>query len=197
LDTSTGGGLTNNATIRAADDIGPITVKGSIAGTSTADGTTRPVIGARGQETPGPGATMDLAIKSLTVGGRIDRALILAGYASTDSLTAGSNGNASIGPVRVGGDWIASSISAGVNDTNNNGFGNDDLRIAGATLVARIASITIKGTVAGSAAPGDHFGFTAAHIGKFKSLGFTAPLTAATNVIELSLVTGDVTIREV
>jgi len=46
---------------------------------------------------------------------------------------------------------------------------------------------------------GDHFGFTSVTIGKFKSLGFTAPLTsgAIREVIELSPITGDVTLREV
>jgi hypothetical protein len=71
-------------------------------------------------------------------------------------------------------------------------------------LVARIASIAIKGVVVGTAAPGnDHFGFVAHVIESFKSLGFTAPLTdnalpgAIHDVIELSPITGDVTIREV
>lgn len=202
LDTSTAGGLTSNASIRADNDIGAILVKGSIAGTLTAEGRGRPAIAARGQETLAPGATTDLAIKSLTVGGRVDRAIIFAGFDLDDSLTAGSNGNASIGAVRVGGDWIATSLVAGVNDTNDNGFGNgDDQRIAGATLVSRIASITIRGTVAGSAAAGDHFGFTAAQIGSFKAGGFTAKLKSLPadpkDIVEFSLITGDVTLREV
>jgi hypothetical protein len=42
----------------------------------------------------------------------------------------------------------------------------------------------------------DHFCFVAQKVGSFKSLGLAAALTPATNVIELSLTTGDVTIRE-
>ncbi len=197
LDTSTAGTLVNNASIRADFDLGPITVKGSIAGTSASEGVTRPLISARGQETLAPGATVDLAIKSLTVGGRVDGALIVAGFQAGFPIVSGQNGNASIGAVRVGGDWIASSLAAGVNDTNGNGFGNDDQRIAGATLVARIASITIKGTVAGTAAGSDHFGFTAAEIGAFRASGFIAQLTAQKETIPLSLITADVALREV
>ena len=65
------------------------------------------------------------------------------------------------------------------------------------SIFNRIASIVIGGLVAGTAAPGDHFGFSSANIGSFKSVGFTASLTAGKDTIELSLVPGDVTIREV
>ena len=80
------------------------------------------------------------------------------------------------------------------------GFGNaNDALIAGAgAIVARIASIKIGGLVAGTGAlTNDHFGFVAEAIGSFKSFNYTAPLTAAKDVIELSLTTGDVTIREI
>lgn len=44
---------------------------------------------------------------------------------------------------------------------------------------------------------GDHYGFVAQQIGSFKSLGFTAALTAGTDApLELALSTGEVTIRE-
>jgi hypothetical protein len=51
--------------------------------------------------------------------------------------------------------------------------------------------------VIGSDTIGDHFGFAAQQIGLFKAGGFRAPLTSGTNVIELSPVTADVTIREI
>lgn len=202
LDTSTAGGLTNNASIRADHDIGAIVVKGSIAGTLTADGRGRPAITARGQETLAPNAKTDLAIASITVGGRVDRAVILAGFELDDSESTGTNANASIGPVRVGGDWIATSMTAGVNDIGLDGFGNEgDMRIAGATLVSRIASITITGTVAGTFGGSDHYGFVAAQIGSFRAAGFAPKLMslpgAPKDITELSLVTGDVTLREV
>jgi hypothetical protein len=52
--------------------------------------------------------------------------------------------------------------------------------------------------VTGSFAAGDHFGFVAQQIGVFKAAGFTAALTTGTDApVELSLATGDVTVREV
>ena len=87
---------------------------------------------------------------------------------------------------------------------NNTSFGdNNDASIGDGNLsiTAKIASIVIKGVVAGSATSGDHFGFSAQQIGSFKSFGFTAllhaPPPATPDIIELSPTTGDVTIREV
>jgi hypothetical protein len=204
-DTSTGGELLNNASIRVTNDLGKITVKGSILGNTKADGTTLVTISARGQATLTPGATSDLAIGSLQVGGRVEFTNILAGFDQDDVLTAGSNGNASIGSVKVGGNWIASNLSAGVQDGGTAGFGtlNDSVinNPPGAptdAIIARIASITIKGLVVGTAAADTQFGFTAQQIGSFKSLGFTAPLTSGMDpAISMSLTTGDVTLREI
>jgi hypothetical protein len=128
-------------------------------------------------------------------------ALILAGYDKSNTPVA-VNGNASIGAVSVGGDWIASSLVAGVQDDADAAldeiFGDtNDQAGPGHTLVNRIASVLIKGLVIGSAAAGDHFGFVAQQIGSFNSMGFTAALTAGTDVIEVSLTTSDVTIREI
>ena len=59
--------------------------------------------------------------------------------------------------------------------------------IPGATLISRIASITIGGTVAGDVRPEDHFGFVARQIGSFKAGAFVPTLTAAKDApIELS-----------
>ncbi len=191
--------LTNNASIRVADDLGPVVVKGSLIGRKTQSSFTPVIISARGQELLAPGATSDIAIRSLSVGGRVEWSLVLAGFDQDDTITAGTNGNASIGIVTVGGDWLASSISAGVQDPNNSGFGKaTDQLIPGATLISRIASITIAGTVAGDVRPEDHFGFVAKQIGFFRAGAFLPPLTAAQDApIQLSLFTGDVTIREV
>jgi hypothetical protein len=201
-DNSTSGpGLVNNATIRARDDIGSLFVGGDVTGNDTQ----RVLITARGQAMPT--ATTDLAIGKITINGNIEQAEILAGF--DFSLMSGTpdaaNGNAQIGAVKVGGDWIASSISAGV-DSNGNGFGNAndsviDMPSGAATdaIVAKIASITIGGTVTGTASSGDHFGFVAQQIGAFTAGGFTAPLTSATDApIDFSFGTGhDVTLREI
>jgi hypothetical protein len=191
--------LVHNASIRAGHDIGTVTVRGSILGNESANGVVRPVISALGQISPSN--AIDLAIRSLTVSGRVLFTDVLAGFAPDNTSGGGSNGDASIGTVRVNGDWIASSVSAGIQDAAGDGFANgDDYVIPGSTgLVARIASITIGGAVIGTKTnPNDNFGFTAQQIGSFKAGLYTAPLTAATNpLIPLALLTGDVHIREV
>ncbi len=195
------GSLTKNASIRAVDDIGPIVVKDSLIGNvSNFYGKTEVVISARGQHNPT--GTTDVAIKSLTVGGRVELATIRAGFGVDDTSRMGSNGNAQIGAVTVGEDWIASSILAGVRDTRGGPFGAPYSVIstpaADATL-SKIASIQIKGSVIGTSLYGDGYVFAAQHIGSFKSLGFVAALTAAKDVpMMLARTTGgDVVIREV
>jgi hypothetical protein len=189
------GTLSRSGVIQAFKDIGSLTIKGNIIGNAT-----NPVLlTAHGQAAPGPDS--DIAIGKIVVGGRVERAQILAGWQGP----VATNGNASIGRVNVGGDWIASDLVAGVQDDDDpaldDSFGDaDDIPIPGFDsdgLVARIASISIKGVVIGSALGGTH-GFVAQQIGSFKALGFTAPLTAGTDgPIKLSPITDDVTIREV
>jgi hypothetical protein len=70
IDNSGGGKLTSNATIRSSYDIGSLTVKGSLIGNFT----TPVVISARGQAVQG--ATTDLAIGKIHIGGRVDFANI-------------------------------------------------------------------------------------------------------------------------
>src|SRR5439155_857241 len=83
---------------------------GSIVG-NAGDGTpgnfSPVIITARGQALYSPG--IDLAIGHLTVGGRVEFANILAGY-QTDMGSV--NGDAQIGAVKVGGDWVASNLVA-------------------------------------------------------------------------------------
>ena len=86
--------LTNNASIRVADDLGPVVVKGSLIGRKTVNSYTPVIISARGQESLAPGATSDIAIRSLNVGGRVEWSLVLAGFDQNDPITAGTNGNA-------------------------------------------------------------------------------------------------------
>jgi hypothetical protein len=194
IDTSTGGDLFTNGSIRADDDIGSLTVKGSLIGhRNTGTGATPVIISARGQALS---ATSDVAIGRISIGGHVEFASILAGY---NTFLAPSNGNAQIGQVKVGGDWVASSIVAGVTDTGTGGFGGaGDTIIGGSASIAKIASIVIGGQVVGT--PGsDRFGFVSHTIGSFKAAGFTAPLLAATagQFFDLALITGDVTVREI
>jgi hypothetical protein len=192
--------LVHNASIRAGHDIGTITVRGSILGNESPNGISRPVISALGKPTALVGAS-DLALTSLTVGGGVRFTDVLAGFGPNDTPSGGSNGDASIHTVRVGGDWVASSISAGIQDAAGDGFANgDDYVIPGGTaIVARIASITIGGAVIGTKTnPNDHFGFTAQQISSFKAGLYAAPLTSVTDLpVSLALLTGDVSLREV
>ena len=64
-------------------------------------------------------------------------------------------------------------------------------------IANRIDSININSVVIGTSAGGDHFGFSTHQIGFFRAGAFTAALTAGNDVIELSPITGDVTLREV
>ena len=173
------------------EDIGSLTVKGSLIGSIGAGGTiTDVIIAAHGQ--PSPTASTDLAIGKIAIGGRVEHAQILAGY-NVVGLTA-NNGNAQIGAVTVGGDWIASDLIAGVKDAGLPGFGDaGDVPSFGATGIARIASITISGLVEGTPAGGDQFGFESHTIGSFKAGGVAIPI--ASPVVLSALTSSDVTIR--
>jgi hypothetical protein len=196
VDASTGGGLSNSGSIGAAFGIGSITVKGNLIGNATANGVSLVTITARGQQNPT--SSVDLAFGKITIGGRVERAQILAGYSGGNAV----NGNAQIGPVTVGGDWRASNLVAGIQDVELDGFGDaDDVVISTPPadgVFSRIASVTIKGLVGGTGAPGDQFGFTAQQIGSFKAGGIKLSLTEATDApYTLALITDDVRLREV
>jgi hypothetical protein len=202
--------LTRNGSIRAEQDLGPVTVRGSLVGNPTfttlvnnMDVTTfgtLVIISAEGKAGPSPSATTDLAIASLTVGGRVEFADILAGY---NVVLNPMNGDAQIGAVTVGADWIASNLVAGVMATNDYFGDADDAVIPGssATLSSKIASIKIGGQVLGTPAsvePNDHYGFVAEAIGSLKVGGSSIPLKTGLNNDDLHVgATGDIELREV
>src|SRR5262249_20112187 len=88
--------------------------------------------------------------------------------------------DAQIGSVTVGGDWIASSIAAGV-QPGPSGFGSDtDVAITGsgttdrAGIVSKIGSVKISGETLGtpnSISGTDHFGFVAQELDSVKIAG--------------------------
>jgi hypothetical protein len=155
---STAGTPINNGAIRVQNDIGAVLIKGSIVGNADHPA----VISARGQAVPT--ATADVAIGSLRVLGRVEFGLILAGV---DRFGIPRNADAQVGAVSVGGDWVASSLAAGVLSTNGNFGDGDDARMSGpdvkdrAGLLSRIASLTIGGQALGNIAGGHHFGVVA------------------------------------
>jgi hypothetical protein len=192
--------------IVAEDDLGRVTIKGSITGSIAPDGTiTDALIVGRGQAVVAAGSAINFAIKSLTVGGSVERAQVLGGYVFDGlGMLVASNPDAQIGKVTVGGNWTASSIAAGVRIGADNVFGtSDDEKIPGTDapqIISRIASILIKGFALGTGGGDDHFGFVAQQIGSFKIGSTRFPLTAgAGNDLAGMLVgaTGDLRVAEI
>ena len=112
----------------------------------------------------------------LIVNGDVEHAQILVGYNKDEQPV---NPDAHIGRVLVKGDWIASSLVAGVADVTNDGFGGNDAVIAGDTtpdVLSRIASVVIKGNASGSITAGDQYGITAQAIGKLTIAGTAVDL---------------------
>jgi hypothetical protein len=174
------GFLRKSGAIIAEDDLGPVRIKGSIAGGVAPDGTiTDALIVARGQ--PVQGVKSDIAIKSLIVGGSVERAQVLGGYVFDGAgVLLASNPDAQIGKITVGGNWTAGSIAAGVRTGTDGLFGTeDDVKNPGsdaALIVSKIAGIAIKGHVFGTLGGGDHFGFVAQQIDAFSIGGTKFPL---------------------
>jgi hypothetical protein len=160
------GGSILDGTIIAGTNIGTITVKGSVIGNAGA----LTKIYARGLA--GDPVTKNVAIRSISIGGRVEQTWILAGV---DAGGVGVNGNAQIGAVTVGGDWIASNLESGCTSTNGTFGDANDAAIAGGTM-SRIASIVVKGQVYGEVGTTHTFGFFAETIGSFKSGGVAFPL---------------------
>ena len=140
-----------------------------------------------------------LAIGGLSIGGNISASRILAGY---DLTGAAINADVGIGSLKVGGDWRASDLVAGVAAGSDGFFGTEDdtLISGGNPIIARIASVVIKGTAAGTEGGTDHFGFVTQEIAAFKAGAVRPPLTPGpSNDLTGVLVgsTGDLRVREV
>lgn len=163
------GGAMLLSSLQAGDQLGAVSVKGNLFGA---------IIIARGQMTQG--ATTDLAIKSLKVGGSVMFSKIIAGFDVL--LTAITNGDAQIGAVTVNGDWLGSDLAAGAIQGAGGYFGdgNDTVAAGSAGIISRIASVTIKGSLYGThsgISTSDHFGFVAQEIGTFSVGGQKLKLT--------------------
>ena len=143
-----------------------------------------------------------LAIASVNIGGTAKNARILAGYNPAGTAT---NADVQIGRVRVGGDWIASDVVAGIQSSDPyfgdsaGAFDNNTVIPAGntAAITSRIARIVIGGQVLGTPETvADSFGFVAQEIGAFLVNRSAFPLspTALDNFLVGS--SGDVRLRE-
>jgi hypothetical protein len=180
--------LNRNATIRVNENIGSLTVKGSLVGQADTGTGASPVIISANHQLAAT-ATVDLAFGSIGIGGSARFASILAGF---DLNLFPVNGNAQIGAVNVGGNWIAGSIVAGVQDGGSPGFGDAGDTIIGGGTIARIASIVVGGVIAGTDTPGDQFGFESRRIGSLMVQGERITIISP---FPLAPLTGDVTLR--
>jgi hypothetical protein len=185
------GSLFHSGTICAGFDIGSIKIGKSIVGNET-----NPAL-ILAEEESLPDGRIDLAIGSVSVGGKVEFAEILAGYSFEKTPV---NPDASVGMIVVGGKWIASSVVAGAQDSGAPGFGVGDTIQANdvSPLVSQIAKILIKGNVTGSLIEGDSFGFVAQKIGMLSVGGHRIALKSGPSSDDISLgITNDVHVLEV
>ena len=152
----------------AGAHLGRVTIGGDVIGESVSDPA---VISGFGQPST-PASGPDLAIGSLAIGGRLKFAQVLAGY---DLAGVPKNADASVGSVRVGTNWIASTLAAGISAGADGFFGTaDDTKISGAAvrdaseLFSQIASITIGRQAFGTPQTDDTFGIISETIRKAK-----------------------------
>ena len=198
-DTSAAGDLNSNGSIRVGDNLGLLQVQGSIVGNADSIAT----IVARGREVPT--STTDQAIGRIIVRGRVEYASVLAGY---DRDLVGKNADAQIGSVRVGGDWIATSLVAGAGPGVDTRFGTaDDILLSGpgvkdtARTFAKIGSVSIRGTALGtpdSVSALDRFGIVAERIGPVRVHGVGIPHPSGLHNSDAAIgSTGDFRLNEV
>lgn len=154
MDNSTGT-LANSGVVFATQAIGAVHIGGDLAGKTGNGGITRAEIRVDGLAQKATG------IASVRVDGNVSLAKISVGSA-----------DGSIGAVKVEGNWTASSLTAGALPGGDGKIGTTDdaANTTGdnAALVSRIASVQIKGSVTGTAAAGDSYGFVAQQIGAFQ-----------------------------
>jgi len=167
----------NNGAIISKNAIDNLTIRGDVRGNSTQSA----LIAARGQIRP-RGAT-DLAFGNINIAGNVERANIRAGngaffdYSSSFRL---DNPDAQIGSITVGGNWTASEMGAGTYSRTGDRY--NKRTIAGvpdsSRRLAKIGSIAIGGSVRGTSAAGDNFGFIAEEIGRVRVGGSNLALVA-------------------
>lgn len=177
-------GNANHALLKFRQSAGAVTVGGEVRG--SAQNSARLLFAS---ETGFSGA----GFTKLTVKGSVTNALIAGGLRDFDLFA--DNGDAVLGSISVGGDWVASSAVAGVQIGNDKDYAtNDDSPGASnAPNLSRIAAITIRGQVIGTPGGTDRYGFTAQSLGPIKIGG--ASYTATPAAIQLPGLYGDEAIR--
>ncbi len=193
---------TTSAFVSAGTVLGSILVKQNITGFLAGTASTPAIISAGGLDGSGKS---DQAIKSLTVDGNVSFTNILAGY--QPNLTP-MDRHAQIGSVKATGNWTASNIVAGAENSasSNTNFGDaNDARIAASsttdtlTPICSITTIKIGGTLTGTDAGTDsidHFGFVAESFGSVSIHGAKVPLGPLTDFVPLGA-SGDFDLHEI
>ena len=151
--------------IYTSGKLGKLEVQGNILGNET----TAVILSARN------------GIGSATFHGSVTFAEILAGYAPPTEATTPrgelENPTASIGTVKVLGDFSASSIVAGAEAGSDDDFGTtDDKGTTTDKLIARIASVILKSVSLPTAAKASGYGIVAEQIGSLKVGAAAIPL---------------------
>jgi len=194
------GQLINSGSIRTADEIRLGRVVGDLRGTtSLVTGKTTPaVISAEDSEYHDASPASDVALIRLTVDGSVVDSRIEAGYGA-DGLPV--DGNAKIGTLVVKGDWINSTLVAGVQSSNASFGDNDgsDSLIPGRfpSNFSKIRSVVIGGEVRGGIDLTQPSGFMAHVIDRITVKGVPVALSGALdNILIGSAGTANVRVQE-
>jgi hypothetical protein len=194
------GGDLHSGAVAAAGQIKTVRILGKLNGDDPAQPAVVAALAQVGSTKP-KGA---VGVDTLLVRQDVENAQILLGF-KQDQAEEGvrylpRNADASAGKVVVRGDWTASSLVAGVFDATGDGFGQNDQPITGDTtqnIVARIATVVIKGNASGSVAGGDSYAITAQEIGKLTIAGDKIALTAGKDNLLLDAANGDFRLVEI
>ncbi|HZI99658.1 MAG TPA: hypothetical protein VFD22_03270, partial [Gemmatimonadaceae bacterium] len=164
------GGDLFGGSIRSGGQLGAIHISGDV----TASDSSPAIISAAGTLAPANNGQA-LAIAGIHIGGSVRGAEILAGY---DISALPVNPDVRIGKVRVRGDWIGSSMVTGADAGEDGLFGTaDDSLIAESnSIVARIASILIRGVAAATDSEFDHYGIVGEQITSLTVNALKVPL---------------------
>jgi hypothetical protein len=197
------GGSIKQAAVNVTGGLGNVSIFGDLLGGGFFSGGNIQSVKVRGQisgDASGHPATVMArnGIDRLIINGDVENAHILAGYNKDGEAV---NPDAQIGRIVVKGDWIRSSLVAGIADSTGDGFGQNDTVISGdndPSIISKIASVVIRGTASGSATPGDHFGIVAQEIGRVSIGGVAISLQpdAPDNVL-IDTTNGDFRLVEV
>jgi hypothetical protein len=192
-DIRSGAGVLSGS-VASSKAIGAMLVNGSLIGTAANK------LRIFALESSAPTNTTNLAIGNITVNGRVEFTQIEAGY-TADGTPA--NGDAQIGLVTIGRDWIASDLVAGATDGGNGNFGDAgdaSIGVGDPGTHSKIASIAIKGQALGTVGGADHYGFVAQQIGSMKIGASTFALTpgAGNDLAGIDIgMTGDLSVLEI